>query len=406
MQVFKAALKVFLKHKAYIMVYMVALSFMAIFIGLSVAGTQEDEFATERPNIAIIDRDGSELSKGISGFLGDHAEQLELEDSRRAMQDAIAQDRADYIVIIPEGFGGDFVSYALNGSTAPVLETVVRVESISASMMSNLANEYLNTLRLFLSSGTAQAQGEAIALTNSVMEHEAAATMVFFGESAPPSQQWVLFMQFSSYTIMLTIIVCVGVLLAAFNKTEVRRRNLSSPINTLSMNLQLAAACVVVALIAWTWVSLVGLAVFGQSLVGVDFRIIGLGLLALLAFCSVALSIGFLFGQLTTSEIVLNAAGNITGLALSFLGGVWVAIDFLGESVVAIARFIPSFYYNSALLAASNLHEFTGSSITPILMDVGIVLLFAAAIFAIALAAGRLKVQSAEAGGNAAAAAR
>ena len=404
MQVFKTALRVFLKHRTYISIYMVALSVMAVFIGINAVSSPQTEFTSERPAIAVIDRDGSDFSQGLTEFLNTHTNKVELEDSRQAMQDAIAQKAADYIMIVPEGFGNDFVSYAQTGSPAPTVESVVTFDSISGNMMNTLVDEYLTTARIFISSEAAQTQAEAISLTNSAMAHEATATMLQFGESAPVSQQWILYMQFSSYTIMLTIIVCVGVVLASFGKTDVRRRNLSSPISTLSMNLQLAAACVVIALIAWIWTSLIGLVVFGSSLAGVALQIIGLGLLALLVFCAVALAVGFLLGQLAASEIVLNAAGNIIVLVFTFLGGVWIAIDFLGDAVVAVAHFVPSFYFNNALLAATNLHDFTAASLAPIFADLGIVLLFAAAIFAVALVAGRLKMQSAEAGGNAAAA--
>ena len=46
----------------------------------------------------------------------------------------------------------------------------------------------------------------------------------------------------------------------------------------------------------------------------------------------------------------------------------------------------------------------TPEAVIPILENMGVMLLFTAAIFAVALVAGRLRVQSSEAGGNAAAA--
>ncbi len=404
MHIFKSALRVFFKHPVYILIYVVWLTFMGVFIGMSSVGSPQGDFNEERPAIAVIDRDDSELSRGLTAFLGESASLSEVDDTRQAMQDAIAQNYVSYLMIIPEGFGEDFEEAAAADKAAPQLETVASYDSIAANMMNGLVNEYLNTAQLYISSSTATDPATVVSLTGKDMENTASASMVSLGDSAPVSQQWTLYMKFSGYTIMLSIIVCVSVMMAAFNRTEVRRRDLTAPISSLSMNLQIAAACLVVALLAWAWVSVLGLAVFGQSLAGVDPKIIGLVILDLLAFCTVPLAIGFLIGQLTTSELVMNAAGNIVGLVFSFIGGIWVPLDFMGDAIRTLAYFTPTYYYGDAINRAVNLHDFSGSSLSPIFADMGITLLFAVAIFAVALVAGRIRIQSAEAGGNAAAA--
>ncbi|MCL2889344.1 MAG: ABC transporter permease [Eggerthellaceae bacterium] len=404
MQVFKAALRVFFRHKVYILTYMVALSVLAVFLGISLAGTPETDFSTERPEIAIIDRDGSELSRGLAGFLEQQANLVEIEDSRLAMQDATAQNRASYIMIIPEGFAQDFLSAARSGSSVPIIETVVSYESISANMMNVLVDEYLNIAYLYASIGTDLSQAEIVSQVRADMASETAVTLLVFGESAPVSRQWIIYMMFSSYIAMLSIIVCIGVLLSAFNRAEIRRRDLSSPVSSLSMNLQIAAACIVAALIVWVWLSFLGLLIFGNSLSGVATLVITLILVALLVFCLVALAIGFLLGQLTSSELVLNAVGNIIGLVLSFLGGVWLPLELMGDAVASVARFTPTFYFTDTINKAIVLRDFSSASITPILSNISVILLFAAAIFTVSLVAGRMRMQSATAGGNAAAA--
>jgi ABC-2 type transport system permease protein len=127
-------------------------------------------------------------------------------------------------------------------------------------------------------------------------------------------------------------------------------------------------------------------------------------LFSLFIFCIVALSISFFLGQLTASEFLLNAAGNITGLVFSFLGGIWIPLELAGDTIAKLARFTPTFYYGEALEKTNNLHDYSGASLAPVFADLGIMLLFAAALFAVALAVGHLRMQSAEAGGNAAAA--
>lgn len=405
MQVFKAALRVFTKHPIYIGIYIVYLSFMGLFIGISNIDTPKDDFDANRPDVAIIDRDGSELSAGIADFLSADATVIDIEDSRQALQDATAQDRASYIAIIPDGFEDDFADAVAQGTTPPVIETLVSYQSAAGTMMNDRVDEYLSTVNMLLTSGAATTEADAISKAADSMAKSSPVTLVQTGESAPISQQYLLYMKFSGYTSMLGIIVCTAVVMSAFSRTEIRKRDLSSPISTISMNAQIAGACLVVILITWLWVNGLALVVFGASLATVAPITVGLIMLGSLAFCAVSGAIGFLFGQLTTNEMIMNAAGNITGLALSFLGGLWVPLDFLGDSIVAtLARFTPTFYYGDSIDTIASLRDFSSASLAPVFTDLGILVLFALAIFAIALAVGRLRMRSAEAGGNAAAA--
>lgn len=405
MQVFKTALRVFFKHPVYILVYLCLISFMAVFIGSTVATEPTTAtFDVNIPDIAIIDRDQSELSKGLSDFASRHSNIIEVEDDLRSLQDAAAQDYADYILIIPEGFHEDFIHAAQNANEFPVLETITSYESLSARLMNELVNEYLSTVSTYLSTETTNSLSSAIAFATSDMEKEASVEVIQQSSSVPVSQQWILYMQFSGYTIMLSITICIGVVMAAFNRTEIRRRDFTSPLSSLFMNLQIAAAAVVITLICWIWVSILGLVVFGSSLESVDPGVIGTALLSLLCYCTVPLAIGFFLGIITTSELVVNAVGNIIGLAFSFLSGIWIGVELMNDTLLNIAHFVPTFYYRDAISQVINLKTINAEALAPVFADLGIILLFSAAIFAIALVAGRLRVQSAEAGGNAAAA--
>lgn len=405
MQVFKAALRIFTKHPIYISIYIIYLSFMGLFIGVSNVGAPEGEFVETRPDIAVIDRDDSELSRAVTDFLSTGATIIELGDSRSALQDATAQNLASYIAIIPADFGDDFSEAITSDGTAPSIETIVSYESISANMMNGRVNEYLDTVRTLVASGAAADETEAIRMAADNLAEKTDVELMQMGEAAPLSQQYLLYMKFSGYTAMLGIIVCIGVVMAAFNRTEVRKRDLASPISSISMNTQIAAACIVIMLITWAWVNILAFIVFGSALLTAAPATITLIVLGSLVFCTVAGAFGFLLGQVTTSEMAMNAAGNIIGLALSFLGGLWIPLDMMGNPMLlTIARFMPTYYYGDALDRASSLLDFSGGSLAPIFIDYGIILLFAAAVFAIALAIGRVRVRSAEAGGNAAAA--
>ena len=102
-------------------------------------------------------------------------------------------------------------------------------------------------------------------------------------------------------------------------------------------------------------------------------------------------------------EATTNAVVNIGGMVMAFMGGAWISLDLLGAEIQTAAKFFPTYWYTQAVTESAHLAEVTWESAAPILGNLGIIVLFAAAVFAVALAAGRVRMRSAEAGGNAAA---
>ena len=164
-----------------------------------------------------------------------------------------------------------------------------------------------------------------------------------------------------------------------------------------------AAASLLVTALVWAITCGIGLAAFGSSLAGVPPAAVALALGGALVFALVPLTIGFLLGQLGASEMVANAVGNIAGMVMSFLGGAWISIELMGPEIQTLSRFIPTSWYTEAVSKSVHLTDVTLSSAAPVLANLGVVALFAAALFAVALVAGRVRMRSAEAGGNAAA---
>lgn len=390
MQVFKGALRVFFRHPIYLVIYVLWLGSVGLFMGMSLTAPSQGNFSEERPNVAVIDRDGSALSQGITDFLGQRSHLVAIADDERALQDATAQNQAAYIIIIPAGFEAGFMEAAETGADAPILDTVVSYESYAGTMMDNLVDEYLNTARLYIVSGSSFDQTEIAQHAADNLAQSADVSVWHGEEAASVSYAYSVYMDFSVYTAMLAIIICVAVVMSSFNRDEVKRRDFASATSSLSMNLQLGLACLVIALLVWTWVSALGLVAFGGGLAGVGVAAIAEGLASLLVFCLVALAFGFLLGQLTGSQLVMNAAGNILGLIMSFLGGTWISLDLVGEPVATIAKFTPTYYYGDALTQAYGTSALAGSS-AAFASDLGIMALYAVAVFAVGLAIGRQK---------------
>ena len=368
MQVFRAALKAFFRHPIYLLIYVVLLSCMGVFMGMSMNDAPSDEYL-ERPRVAVVDRDGQELSQGLRAFVLDQGEAVEVHDSERALQDAIMQELASYIVIIPEGFSADFAHAAATGAKMPEVQVITALPDAS--------------------------QSEVVARTNTAMAHTANVSVVQTTEAPPLSNAFLVYLQFEGYTILLSIAVCSAVVISRFGREEMHRRVAASPVPQLSVNLQIAAACLVIMLACWAFVCVLGLVAFGGRIAGVAAPVVAAALAALLCYSLFGLAFGFLVGQMTDNELVMNAVSNITGLVVSFLGGVWISLDLVGEPTVTIAKFTPVYYYNGAIKAA--LDPAGGGFTSEALANMGIVCLFALVVFCIGLAisgirAGRMGV--------------
>lgn len=404
MQVFKTAVRIIAKHPTYLLIYVFFLSFMGIFIASSLNGEGEaGDFAASEIPIAVIDRDQSELSQGLTDFLGTVSNLVPVEDDSFALQDAVATGYAGYVVVIPEDYENTFFAAAHDNDDMPVMETTFSYTSVAGSLVDEQVNQYLGLVRAAAILEPQSSTAEILARANTSMEKSVTVETVSSPNAANPVDRFAFYLQWGTYTMTAAIVVCVGVLMGAFNRTDVRRRNTTSPKSSLSLGLQKAAACLLLTIFVWAVSCGMGLIAFGSSLQSASTDTILLLLGAAFIYSLVPLSLGFLLGQLEANETTANAVGNITGMVMSFLGGAWMSLDLLAPEIQTLAHFVPTFWYTQAINRVKGLAEFTPDSLGPILGDLGIVFLFAASLFAIALAAGRLRMKSAEAGGNAAA---
>lgn len=391
MHIFRAALRIFFRHPVYFVIYVIWLSLMGVFIGLSATNVSIDEYVEMRPQVSVIDRDGSGLSQGVASFVTAHGEAIELEDTERALQDAVMQGRSDYIAIIPAGFEAAFLDEDTDEDAraeAVTIETVISYNASAGSMMDNLVNEYLGIAQAYVLAMPEASGAEIAERTGTAMEESGAIEIVKLVEDAPVSNQFRLFMMFSSYTILMAIAILVGVVLMRFRKLEISNRIAISSVPPLRMNLELGAACLVITLLCWAVVSALGLVVFGSTLEGTSPVAVAASIVNLLVYSLFGLALGFLMGQVTRNEMVMNAVPNLVGLVCSFLGGVWFPLDYVDSFMMALAKLTPTYYYANVI--AETFEPATSGFSPEVLANMGMELLFAIALFAVALAVSRV----------------
>ena len=402
MRAFECALRIMRGNVVFLLVYIVGLSFMGLFMAQSLSFPGTDEVLDEKSAaFSVVDRDGSALAKGLETFLEDRGVPVAVEDSRQAFQDAVAKGQTDYLLVVPEGYGEAFREAALAGEEEPQMDVVYSYYAADGALMDQAVAAYLSCVRTLVLAHPDRTLEEVAQAAAQAMDQRVDVQMIGTDAGMSEADRFVFFLQWSTYTLFAGIVVSIGLLISTVNRADVRRRNLASPLSYASYNVQLALACAVIAAAAVVWTFALGLMAFPDAVHAISPGGLALCALTLAVYAFMALAFGFMLGQFGISALMCNAFGNIFGMLISFLGGAWVAIDLLSPGVQALSRWLPGFWYTDACQKAAHLSG--GAGLQDVLMDVGVLVLFAAAFLAVGFAAAKRRLQTSEAGGNRAA---
>lgn len=184
-------------------------------------------------------------------------------------------------------------------------------------------------------------------------------------------------------------------MLSSLSEPMLASRLEAGPQSPRVRSLQTLAACLVLTLFVCLVSCAVGLVALHEAVASLPAWQVALAFGSNFAFALVPLAIAFLLASVGAREEVLNACGNILGMVMSFMGGAWVPLSFMGPAVVAAAHFFPTYWTNSsvdaALSAASS--GLSAAGLGAYLTGMGITVLFAIAITSVGLALARARRQ-------------
>lgn len=363
--------------------------YLFVFVSLCVAMTNmsvkqySPDFSANKPAFTIINRDEeTPLTQGLKDYMCEHGTEVLLEDTKEALQDATFFHGSEYILIIPDGFNDTFFT------DEPVnLQTVTSTSSADGYYLDSLANQYLNFVRVYKNAAPDMSLGDIADEVNDDLALTAAVEKKNFSKSQPVDEMVMVYNRMQAYIQLVIIILGVGTILITFQRSDLRMRNLCSPVHPRSIVLQRLLFSAVLSVIAWLALCVVGLAVYGSHFEGVDFRIITFILLNSFVYMIVCLAIALIVGTFAKSLNSQNAMANIFSLGLSFLGGVFVPIEMFSEGLITAAKFTPTYWYNFALNNIVNIVDWNMQSLEPVFTAYLFQLGFAAAFFCISLVA-------------------
>ena len=380
MSTFKTALRMALAHPFYLLIYTVFISLMGVFIAASVSwnSSQLTEYKPYDANVIVVDRDDSDLSRALTKHLGLRFDLVTgVGDDTYDLADALsksnsAKGSADCVFFIPEGFEDDLVAAARVGESLPKLDVTYGAGTMAAALEPAASNGDVAKAAEHAAAKRAEVQIERVKVDSA-----AAATL----ES---------YFNFGAYAIISSVIVSVGLVFSGMNEPERVRRMDASPVSERQRSLAVFAAAAVLTVCIWLVSSMMGVVGFAGAVAEVGAGRVCLALAVTFALACTPLAVGFTLSSLGAREELLNGVGNLLGMLMTFLGGAWMPLSLMGSAVQTAAHFVPTYWVNDAIgkaLAA----DLTSTVLGDIACDLGVTVLFAAAIAAVGLALARTK---------------
>jgi len=384
MQVYKVYFKIIKKNLGQMLIYFGVFLMLAILLTNLGGGKSISGFSETKSNIAFFNYDkDSQLVEGLKQYLSIHANIVDITDDTKSLQDALFFRKVEYIVRIPAGFTQNLLS---SNNRVMIKKTSVS-GSTSNVFMDSLINKYLNAASLYAKNLPGITQLQIVSNLNSDLKLTSSVEIHSFSKTGGTSNVSSYF-TYLAYSIMAILIIGVTSIMLVFNDQDLKRRNLSSPVKSTSMNIQLILGNLTFALAVWAVMVIISFLIYGKELLNQNIVLLSANAFIFTISC---LSISYLAGILIKSRNVQSAISNVITLGTCFIAGVFVPQELLGKTVLSIASFTPTYWYVKAINDINKLVGINTTNVMPIIYSMLIQLGFAVAIFTISLVIAKQK---------------
>lgn len=381
MTVYKVFFRILYKQKMQVLMYLGIFFGIAVIMSSQGEETQTGMFQAQSQKIAVFDEDDSELSRGMAEYLAEGNERVELEDEAETIQDELYNRNIHCVIRIPKGYGESVV----NGDVRkPQITTIPG--TLSEQFFINKVSRYSSVAGAYRAGGLDARQ--IAEKTAAICKEKVSVSLSEGGREEQHGYMYYFFAYFPYIFISISV-VGIGSILVVFHKKEVRERNICSCYPLLRTNLELYSGMVIAEIVFCLCYVLV--VFLGMKC---DTKLFGfqgmLYCLNMLCFMVVTLGIVFLVGQVVKRSTVLSMVSNIVSLGMSFLCGIFVPLEYLGEGLVRAAHFLPAYWYITSADMID--HYAAGQELGGLFRGMGIQLLFGAAFVCVGLAYSKAKM--------------
>ncbi len=384
MQVFKVFFKILSKRIGAPIIYIGV--FLVISIIMATQNTDTAQFIDKKLDLSVIDMDNSNASRSFIEFLSENHNVKETEQDHDKMLDDIYYMNTNYVLTINK----DFEKNLEQGKTDNLLSNYQVPGSYASSLVETQIDRYILSVKSYVVGGFSLE--EAMSKTHDIMQDKTKVVLESFSEEAEGSDlnsYYRYFFQYLAYIFMAILISSLVPILTTLNKKELKARINASSLSTSKQTLQTGLASVIYALVIWL------IFIIAIALSSTEF-FSKMGMYAALnsfIFMVVSLSVALFISALSPSPKATDMIANTVSLAMSFLCGVFVPMEFLSDSILNAAHFLPAYWY----VRANNMIAGVAGEIfetSQFFTCIGIEALFAAALFSLAILIANIKRKS------------
>lgn len=307
------------------------------------------DFIETKPNITIIDKDNSKLSKELISYLEKVTNIKDIKESD--IDDAIFYRDISYYINIPKNFEYNILNN---------IDSIIYIKSSNdyTSTLTNMyLNRYLDVIKYENNNNT------NIKLDNTKVN-------IISNLDKTNLSKLDRYYNFASYTIISVIMFVIGIVLSSFNNTSINKRITVSSMNYKKHNRYIIYSSIIYVFIVDILYILLGYLSIGNIIFS------NRGILYILntfIFSYTSLTLAILASSLTNNKAALNGLINVVGLSQSFLCGAFIPSIYLPDEVIHISKIFPAYYYINNNDYLCNIEKFM---FTPYIKNIIILIIF------------------------------
>ncbi|MBU5311987.1 ABC transporter permease [Tissierella carlieri] len=332
MTVYKYFVKIALKNKGVILSYTIIFFILSILNGGG--NTQrETSFMETKLDIGIVDNSNSELSKSLIDYLGKKNDIIDTKSDEKYIKEQIFLQIIDAVIVIPE----DFEKKVINKEKT--IEVFRDDRNIGAYQIQNQINKFISFANATYEDGKFDLSNVSTALDEGIEVN----IIKSDNNINQKMNTWFKFyFNFVSYIVMALYISVIGFVMTDFINKEVENRRKISSVRFLKFNSQIYLGQLTIASFL-TLIFILGSIILKGKYIGeVNFLKY---VINTIVFSFSALCLVFLINNITNNKFVISGVSTVLSLGVSFVSGVMVPQQFLGEKVLTIAKFFPTYYF-------------------------------------------------------------
>lgn len=381
MVVYKALLKTIKGKMTSLIIYFVVFAVFGSIVARQNSKSMDSMFEAHQVVIALVDHDDSELSRGIAEAFSqtDKIEKVKAstEDDLKKLNDNVRFDIYDDAILIPFGFEANVLAGHESGA-----EFLSKGQSASSTLMYTKFNTFVKNVTIYMNAGFSETEAIANA-TDDMEKAEPEIEMVKANDKTGHSLMAVMY-AFMAYSMMMILSIGIATIISSIKKKDLMARITVSPMSSFRQNLEQVLAITTFGLVVLLAMILVVCIFLGNE---ADYSKIWYYSINSAALMVVGISFAFFLGTISQDEGVIELVSNMVFLGMSFISGVFVTRDFMSESVLKVAHFLPVYWYVSGTeqIDTAKVSEIWGSGLVGSLaMQLLFALLFMGAGFVVA----------------------